>query len=429
MNGTAMNAWPDNAQKQAPGTAAYHRLIERLPVTMRPALNQQLSEWETLFPYEQNRVEMFMKGVAAYTPSALDALTAPLWELEAKMDVKHWDFSQTHDTIENASQLARSAYYAEWRRQVQRVFDAINDAARGATPAQAESTRLILLILPGDLPVDPRSLWKQWDPHGHEIKIAGSSEKLCELAVKGQPGLDNIATLAARQGTAESSDLWLIDAEATLDGMLSRQAPIPAFSLSFTGLKPLRDKFLAELNTTPRDIETTDQIIANIRSEAWNGWGLWPPEINSQPRLKRFLIDLILSGNGCLIFSNSFAEWVACEVLRRARPRTMVVRFGMRSKPKPFTSIAIFENQQRVSTLPDVDDPVNSAIDAEILARYVWLAASRYPEQEHTICLCVSEHLNSAYAVLPAGKSLGWSPDHPVTPEELYSWLGAQFLS
>jgi len=45
-----------------------------------------------------------------------------------------------------------------------------------------------------------------------------------------------------------------------------------------------------------------------------------------------------------------------------------VARFGMRSKPKPFTSIAIFENQQRVSSLPDVVDPANSAIDAVILA-------------------------------------------------------------
>jgi hypothetical protein len=101
----------------------------------------------------------------------------------------------------------------------------------------------------------------------------------------------------------------------------------------------------------------------------------------------------------------------------------------MRSKPKPFTSIAIFENQQRISSLPDVDDPENSAIDAVILARYVWLAASRYPEQEQTLCLCVSEHRDSAYVILPAGKSLGWSPERTIAPDELYSWLGAQFLS
>jgi hypothetical protein len=424
-----MSERPDITQKQAPGTDAYRRLIKKLPVTMRPALNQQFTEWEMLFPYERNRVVTFMKGVETYNPSALDALTAPLWALEDKMGVKHWDFSQSNDTIENASQLARSAYYAEWRREVLRVVDAINAAARDAAPAQAESTRLMLIILPGNLPVNPQSVWKQWDPKGHEIKISGGSEKLCQLVVQGQPGLDGIATLAARQGTQESSDLWLIDAEARMHGMLSPQAPIPAFSLSFTNLKLLRDKFLAELNKAPKDIEVTDEIIANIRKEAWNGWGLWPPEVDSQPQLKRFLIDLMLSGNGVLIFSNSFVEWTAAEVLRRARPRTIVARFGMRIKPKPFTSIAIFENQQKVSTVPDVDDPENSAIDASILARYAWLAAARYPEQDHTICLCVAEYLDSAYVILPEGKSLGWSPDQAVAPEELYSWLGAQFIA
>jgi hypothetical protein len=95
----------------------------------------------------------------------------------------------------------------------------------------------------------------------------------------------------------------------------------------------------------------------------------------------------------------------------------------MRSKPKLFTSIAVFENQQKISSLPDVDDPENSAVDAAILARYAWLAASRYPEQEQTLCLCISEHQDTAYVIPPAGKNLGWNPELPIGPEELYSWL------
>jgi hypothetical protein len=141
------------------------------------------------------------------------------------------------------------------------------------------------------------------------------------------------------------------------------------------------------------------------------------------------MIELYLSGNGSFNFTSAFVEWAASEALRRARPRTIIARFGMRSKPKPFTSIAIFENQQRVSSLPDVDDPENSATDAAILARYLSLAVYRYPEQDHTLCLCVSEHLDSAYALLPAGKSLGLNTDRAVAPEELYNWLGTQFTS
>jgi hypothetical protein len=424
-----MNEWHSEAPADTNSLDTYRRLIARLPVTLRPAMNQELSEWQTLFPFEQNRFANFMKGVETFSPAALDALMAPLQALEMKMGVKHWDFSEDSNTIENASLLARSEYYAAWRQEVERVFEAINAAALESKPIQTAPTRLILLILPSSLPVDPQTAWKQWDPRGHEIKISGNSEKLCELAIQGQPGLDGIATLAARQGSRESSDLWLIDAEGKLSGMLPALSPLAGSSLSYAALKPFRDQFLAELNKAPKSIPATDEIISNLRLEAWNGWGLWPAEIASQPRMKRFVIDLFLSGNGAVIFSNSFVQWASSEALRRARPRMVVARFGMRSKPKPFTGIAIFENQQRVSTLPDVDDPENSAIDAVILARYAWLATSRYPEQAQTICLCVAEHLDSAYVILPAGKRLGWSPERSIAPEELYSWLGTQLLS
>ena len=424
-----MKESPDNAQAAASSLDAFRGSIERLPVTMRPSLNQQMSQWTTLFPFEQNRVAQFIKGVETFSPAALDGLTAPLWALEKKMGVKQWNFSEASDTIENASQLARSAYYAEWRREVQRVFEAINTASRESAPIQNSYPRLILLFLPRSLPVDPLFAWKQWDPRGREIKISGGSERLCELVLQGHAGLSSIATLASHQGSRESSDLWLIDAEAKLSGMLSPLSRMNACSLSFAALKPFRDRFLAELNKASKDIQATDEIIANLRHESWDAWGLWPGEVSSQPRLRRFVIDLFLSGNGAVIFSNAFVEWAASEALRRARPRTIVARFGMRSKPKPFTSIAVFENQQRISSLPDVDDPENSAIDAMILARYVWLSAGRYTEQEQTLCLCVAEHGDSAYVIPPAGKSLGWSPERPIAPEELDHWIEAQFIS
>jgi hypothetical protein len=423
-----MNDNQATAETASPDT--YRRLVGRLPVTLRPSLNQQLSEWEMLFPFERNRVAIFMDGVETFSPSALDALTARLRALESKMGVKQWKFSEDIDTIENASQLARSAYYVEWRREVERVFEAFNAAARTPTRIQKDSTRFILLVLPANLPLDPQTIWREWDPRGQEIKISGGAERICELAMQGQPGLSPIAPLLAGQSSVEASNLWLIDAEGRLNAMLSSLASAPlASSLSYAALKPFRDKFLAELNKAPKSIQITDEVVANLRRESWDGWNLWPSDLTGQPRLRKFVIDLFLSGNGALIFSNAFVEWTASEALRRARPRAIVARFGMRSKPKPFTSIAIFENQQRISSLPDVDDPENSAIDALILARYVWLSASRYPEHEQTICLCVSEFRNTAYLIAPAGKSPKWIAQGLATPEDICSWIAEQITA
>ncbi len=195
-----------NKQTDESRLAAYCRLTDRLPLTMRPSLNQQLAAWDTLFPFEQNRLAQFMLGVESFQPSALDALTAQLTALEAKMGVDHWNFSVASDTMENASLLARSEFYAEWRREVQRVFEAINAAGRGPAPAQGGLGRLVLLILPESLPINSPDAWKQWDPRGREFKIAGDSRKLCELVTRGQSGLPGVGASPAGQGS--NADVW-----------------------------------------------------------------------------------------------------------------------------------------------------------------------------------------------------------------------------
>ncbi len=400
---------------------AYRGLIKRMPVTMRPSLNQQLSQWEMLFPFEQKRLAAFFRGIESFQPSALDALTAPLRALETKMGVARWNFTETSETMENASLLARSEFYAEWRHDVQQIFSAIEAAASSAeptqsNPAQPAPARLVVLILPAGLPIDTPAAWAQWDRRGQEIRIDGDAHRVSELLLQGQPGKSS--SLAIQSGD-DRSDLWLIDAGSDLNRHLPSSSP--AYSLSYASMKDFRDKFLAAVNTVPKNIQATDQVLAAVRHHDWSQD--WPAEFADQPRLRSFVIDLFLSGNGALIFSNAFVEWAASEALRRARPRVLIARFGLRSKPKPFTSIAIFENQQRISALPDVDDPEGSAIDALILARYVWSAAARYPEGEQTCGLCIAESSNSAWLISPTDRPSTWKTGQAVTPEELTAVL------
>lgn len=422
MTQTIINDGRDNMQMDAARIAAARKLIERLPVTMRPGLNQQLAAWDSLFPFEQKSVSKFMSGLQAYEPSALETLTQPLRKLEERMGVAHWGFSESQDTMENASMLARSEFYADWRSEVQRVFAAINAAAHDSTNATPKPGRLILIVLPESLPVAPVNTWKAWDKRAQVLKINGDARRLSELCIHGRPDRPGIASQFAPEGGGQSADLWLIDADAHLKGSLAPAERQAACVLSYAVLKPFRDKFLADVNTVPKSIEATDQTLAALRHRDWEPW--WPAELAGQTRLRSFIIDLFLSGNGALIFSNAFVEWAASEVLRRARPRVIVARFGFRAKPKPFTGIAIFENQQRISTLPDVDDPQGSATDALILARYTWLAALRYPEHEQTCCLCILEQQNTAYIIAPDGMTPPWGTDHSPTPEELSDWIG-----
>jgi hypothetical protein len=411
------------SESQSPvSPEVYRREIARLPLTMRPALNQQVSRWDDLFPFEQKRTSEFLRGVSLFTPAELDALTHALRELESQMGVAHWNFSVEADTMENASQLARSPYYAAWRSEVQKIFSAIETKTRDFAALEPSRGRLILLVLPDSLPISSIVAGKSWDPRGVELRVDGDARRICELALRGPSALPPlVASQTGADPSIASADCWIIDADATLGKFLGAPNQTPASLLQYGVLKKFRDQFLAQVNTVPKDIEATDQILARVRRQNWDAW--WPASMTGQNRLRSFVVELFLSGNGALIFSNAFVQWAASEALRRARPRLVIGRFGVRTKPKPFTSIAIFENQQKISAMPDLADPGGSAVDALILARYIWLSALRFPERRDTCCLCVAEASHSVYLIAPEAQRPNWSSDRPVTPEEICAWM------
>jgi hypothetical protein len=87
--------------------------------------------------------------------------------------------------------------------------------------------------------------------------------------------------------------------------------------------------------------------------------------------------DVLLTGNGTLFVNNTFVEWAAAQALRRAQPRMLVARYGVRDKLKPFSSLLLFSQPRTSNVIPLIEDPVGSFIDVEQLAYYVWVHAEK----------------------------------------------------
>ena len=391
-----------------------HAQIERLPVTMRPTLNEQLLRWPNLFPFEQRRAFHFMQGIEATGEARLALLTAPVRNLETRMGTARWHFDARRDTMLNASLLARQAEYPEWRRAVQKLFEEIDAAPLVANAATTENQpRLLLQILPAELPVDPVASWKQWSPRAIGLHVEGNVEALSQQLMA------MIAVNARSEDEAASQ--WILDGAAR---PFSSQHPAKSSALaqlSFARLKSFREWFLAEANRVPKNIEQSDQTLSHLRASDWQRH--WPAELDADERLKNFVVDLFLSGNGAMIFPGAFAQWAASEAQRRARPQRMAVRFGMRARPKPFTGVAIFENPQKISQLPDEDDPQGSAVDALILARYTWLALARYPESNVAYSVAISERAAELSLIPPPGITVPWANADKVEAAAFAHWL------
>jgi hypothetical protein len=218
---------------------------------------------------------------------------------------------------------------------------------------------------------------------------------------------------------AAPADTWICDAGSSLVDHVLKREPSPTtvarpILLSYGRLAPFRENFAHEMNTMRKDLADADAVFDRLRKVEVAPW--CPPEVAAEPVVREFLRTLYLSGNGALLFGNSFVEWAASEAFRRARPSLLVGHFGIRNKPKPFTSVVLFENAEKLNPLPPVEDLPGSALDAEMLALYVWLAAVRHPEyQRSTACVCVAESLSEAYVVAPQEFPLG----HETTPVAL----------
>lgn len=406
-------------------------VLVRLPLTFLPFVNQQINQWQFLFPNERHSVERLLTYVSTLSPAQSSALFRDVVQLEDKMGVHQWQFSTAEQTIQNSSQLARSPYFQQWRRAVQAVFDAadLNASANDGKGSSAQN-RLILLSLPQALPLNAETAWRKWAQTGKRIKLdltslpAGRSA-LNQLLLGSTDvhGLrhDGLLPLAKARPAATNADTWIIDGGRSLVESI-RDASGGHVQLSYLRLDTYRQNFSHEMNTMRKDLDDADAVIDRLRKVDVSAW--CPSEVAADPAVREFVRALYLSGNGAVIFANSFVEWAASEALRRARPTFIAAEFGMRTKPKPFTGVAVFDNPEQINPLPPVDDPQGSAVDAEMLALYIWLAAARYSEyQQSTICLCIAESLAEAYIVAPPE----FSPPGqgaPVTLNDLSTTLG-----
>jgi hypothetical protein len=363
-------------------------LLKRLPRTFAPALNEQLGKWDLLFPVEQRTLTSQLDYLAGLSADDFDRLFRPVKDIEAKMQLPPWQASSGRISIADTSLLVRSPYYPQWRAEVEKVFARI-EATEGRKPRRS----VVVCFLPAGCP------WPKLAQTGRTLTLRtafsdGAAPFWQELARH----TDSAADPVERTWVFEAGDALSRTLASGADGLTR---------LSFEALGPARREFLQRLNNIKKDLRSADQAFDDLRRldlASLLGKGL-----GRDPRLSGFIRDLLLSGNGALLFGNSFVEWGASEAMRRAQPQLMICSFGIRRKLKPFSSLAVFEDQGRANPAPEQDDAPASLIDAQILAEYVYLATSRLPSYAGQTLGVFAIADSRTVQLLGPSPSTGWS--------------------
>ncbi|MGO9229596.1 MAG: hypothetical protein ACLQKA_10365 [Bryobacteraceae bacterium] len=386
-------------------------LVRRLPATFGAALHDQLRQWEFLFPAERRQLRAQLDWLSSLAPAEFDSLFAPLTELEGRMALGLRDTSAGLG-VREVGILARSPLYPQWRIAVAKVFDQI-DAAAAPSVALRDSPRLLLAVLPPAALLEDQPVWPELTKLGSWFSLDRPFADILPALAAG------IAGRASAQAFEEVERTWLFECGTQFAALPNSTV------LSWDATDMLRREFLRHFNAVQRDLRSVDQTSEDLRRADIDR--LAGPAIAANPRVREFLRSVLLSGNGSLVFSNSFIEWGASEALRRVQPQALIASFGMRQKLKPFSSLVLFEDQRRSNPVPDQDDPAGSLTDTVLLAEYVYLASQRvacYPD--HTVTLLSAVDWNRVLILAPHAPQIAASP---ATPGQLTAfvlgWLAA----
>jgi len=396
-------------------------MLAHLPATVHASILVELQKWPTLFQPEQRYQQGLLEHLSRLPKSSLDSATAGIARIEGQAGVNK--VTDRHPAgFQDAAQalLRQRGLQVAWRSEVDSFFRTIDPALEARLYPADAPRRLVVQIYGSGIAVQRDRLWSRFKGAGVRVPLDLAGTKGTEPFLRqllGAPAGGGGPTLFNAAISSSPLDTWLIESHEALHGLFdagqtttSSAAPI---GLSYDRLRQYRDDLTRALNAKIQSgVESPQAFAAYARSLQ-----IAPPAgalLSSADILVAFVRDVLLTGNGTLLMNNTFVEWAAVQALKRAQPRVLITRFGVRDKMRPFSSMVMFSQPRPSDQLPSVQDPAGSFVDVEQLSYYVWLNAEKTPAYRgKTLYLFLAEGVDEMLAIRsdrPAASASGLPP-------------------
>ena len=390
---------------------AHDEMLRRLPVTVHAFVLVDLQKWDALFPAEQRYQRTLLAHLSEQKPAELAELSSGIARVEADAAlnrISERDPARFQDVAQ--ASLRKQNLVAAWRREVDQFFQRIDPAVEARLFPPDAPRRVVLQVYGDAIAVQPEKLWGRFKATGLRIPlrldgVRNSGDYLRTLfgvgsGANGNSGGSLFGTLGSGAGFAPA-DAWIIEAHRALHDLVQKEpadARLPT-GLSYERLLPYRDALMRALfSKIQSGVESPQAFAAYAR-----GLKLAPEPgivLNPTEVVTGFVRDVLLTGNGTLFVNNTFVEWAAAQALRRAQPRLLVTRYGVRDRLKPFSSLLLFSQPRTSDVIPLVEDPLGSFIDVEQLAYYVWVHAEKSAAyRKRTLYLFLAENVPDMLAI------------------------------
>jgi hypothetical protein len=419
-----------DATLEAESLRREHRdLLERLPVTFRAYLGAEIERWPTFFAPEKAYLRALLERLARLTRSEFAETFAGLRRVETEAGCGEVWGKPRQVQERTQALLRRKGLFPTWRREVDQVFQRLQPEVEERLYPKGSPRRLVVVLYGQGIAIQRDQLWRQLRAIGTRIPLrlegAGASEPFLRALFAGLfSALGDSAGLDPREA-------WIVEAGDTLHALCGERAATGsarAVGLSYTRLRGYREELSRSLYRKVLAGVSSPQELADYA----RGLDIRPPEgtlFAADEVVRAFVRDVFLGGNGTLLVSNTFVEWASVQALKRAEPRLLVARFGVRDKMKPFSSLLLFSSPRATDQVPTLEDPLGSFVDVEQLSYYLWLNAEKSPAYRgKTLYLLLAEGVDEVLAIRPDASWAETGPPREATLPELAAtmaaWLG-----
>ena len=373
-------------------------VLNLLPSTVHAFILVELQKWPTLFAPEQRYQRALLEHLARVSTVEHTASVAGISRVEADAGCDRLGRGDPARFQDDAQKLLRQRRLLPvWRKEVDAFFQTVNPAVDAQLYPPDAPRRLVVQLYGRGIAIQADKLWSRFKGTGVRVPLALDG-------AGGSEGFVRALTPAFRATSHAEGftplDGWIVEAHDSLYGAFLERTPgTPFTALSYERLRAYRDELTRALYGKIQSGVESPQAFAAFARSLKIAAG---PELlrHSTDLLQPFVRDVFLTGNGTLFVNNTFVEWTAVQAIRRAQPRLLVTRYGVRDKLKPFSSLLLFSQPRASDQIPLIEDPVGSFVDVEQLSYYVWLNAEKSAAYRgRTLYLFLAEDVDEMLAI------------------------------
>lgn len=391
--------YPEKARNEAVSNLATFR---QLPVVLAVSILRELAYFDWLFPAEQKALRSQFSGLAALSEADRQKALAPFAALSVPTTLTDMDW------VNDPKRFLEALTAYLW---ASKQIDAFHDAAvhyQDAVIAQNHPQmppipRVSLVVLPPQLDKKNYPIFRKLRPHGVFFEHVQSTEQL--------DGLSDWLSGRISKAPAPLAHFYLDGGTPLHLGETSLH------TVSWTEETSVREHLLRRI----RQITTTpgsgpEMARTEIASFTPAEFGM--TTTGDAGVMDHFTLSILTEGSGTQIFSTTFAQWGARELLRRAQPYTLVLRFGPRQTLQPMTEMLTGTAPSEAPDLP------GSFVDADMAAYYTWINQQRLPGAKTSAFLALCQSRGQAVAIGP-GLPANTTATDPLALPKLLSYLPA----